>query len=92
MLPRTHVVTSNRESGFGRYDIAIEPKDKQQKGIILEFKGGWRDRDEKLEEAAKQAREQIIAKAYKQDMAARGVKDFVCVGVACRGKEVAVVG
>lgn len=33
-----YIVTSNRESGFGRYDVMIEPKDKSKDAIILEFK------------------------------------------------------
>ncbi len=37
-LASAYMITSNRESGFGRYDVMIEPKDKKQDALILEFK------------------------------------------------------
>ncbi len=86
----THHVRSNRESGRGRYDIALEPKDTKgkERGIILEIKAV--DDVKKLEKSAKGARQQIETGQYKADMVSRGVKEFILLGVAFCGQEVVV--
>ena len=85
----THHVRSERESGKGRYDIGIEPKNKDKKGILIEVKIASAADD--LEQAAQEAYHQILGKGYKAEMEARGVKEFVLLGIAFCGKEVAVV-
>jgi hypothetical protein len=82
-------ITSNRESGGGRYDISLAPKDKKGHGILIELKIASKKED--LQKEAQKAYNQIIGKSYKSDMEARGVKDFVFLGIAFCGKEVAVV-
>ncbi len=84
----THHIRSNRESGKGRYDIALEPKVAGQKGIILEIKAIDEAKDLKV--TAAEARQQIEEGHYKADMVSRGVKDFILLGIAFSGKDVVV--
>ena len=88
-LLSTHHITSNRESGAGRYDIALQPKDKKRKGIVIEIKIA--DEKEDLKQVAQRACEQIATKQYAQEMQAQGIKDFLYVGIAFRDKQVEVV-
>ena len=85
----THDITSNRESGEGRYDIALQPKDKKKKGILIEIKVAGEK--EELKQVAQSACEQIETKGYATAMQGQGIKDFLYVGIAFRGKQVEVV-
>ena len=87
-LDSQYYVTSNKESGLGRYDVTIEPKNKNNKGYILEFKVTKNEED--LEKEAKQAIEQIISKKYNVSLKERGIKDIIILGVAFCGKLVKV--
>ncbi|MCD7764157.1 MAG: ATP-binding protein [Lachnospiraceae bacterium] len=89
-LDRTHILTSNRESGFGRYDVCIEPRDRKSDGIIIEFKVFDSKKETTLEETAKRALEQIETKKYEIDLKARGIKTVCKYGFAFRGKEVLI--
>ncbi|MCY7009050.1 ATP-binding protein [Fusobacterium simiae] len=83
-LDRDYYVTSNRESGLGRYDVIIEPKNKNNRGFILEFKVV---KDEKeIDKVSKEAIEQIIDKKYDTSLKERGIKDITLVGIAFFGK------
>ena len=85
----THHVRSNRESGDGRYDIALEPKRKGMKAIILELKVADEGKD--LKKEAQKALKQIKERQYTTDMEARGITDFVLLGMAFRGKDMEAV-
>lgn len=85
-LSDTYEVLSNRESGYGRYDIMLIPKNLQQRGVIIEFKKV--DEREELEEAAQRALQQIHAQAYVTQMRNRGVSIITAFGIAFKGKEV----
>ena len=87
-LDSQYYVTSNKESGLGRYDVTIEPKNKNNKGYILEFKVTKNEED--LEKEAKQAIGQIISKKYDVSLKERGIKDIIILGVAFCGKLVKV--
>ena len=87
-LDSQYYVTSNKESGLGRYDVTIEPKNKNNKGYILENKVTKNEED--LEKEAKQAIEQIISKKYDISLKERGIKDIIILGVAFCGKLVKV--
>ena len=87
-LDSQYYVTSNKESGLGRYDVTIEPKNKNNKAYILEFKVTKNEED--LEKEAKQAIEQIISKKYDISLKERGIKDIIILGVAFCGKLVKV--
>ena len=80
-----YIVESNRESGYGRYDMKIEKRDGTI-GIILEFKT-VQDED-KMEEMALKALEQIEEKSYYNDMKERGITNIFKYGIAFNNKKV----
>ncbi|MGL5544492.1 MAG: PD-(D/E)XK nuclease domain-containing protein, partial [Cetobacterium sp.] len=82
-----YIITSNRESGYGRYDIALEPKDKRNYGLIFEFKTSDKD---SIEEKAKMALAQINEKKYDVSMKNNGVLKIIKIGMAFSGKDVAI--
>ena len=84
-LEKTYSVRSNRESGYGRYDIMLIPYDKSQVGIIMEFK---RAGEQSLEEAANIAIFQIQNKQYASELHALGVSHIIGYGIAFAGKNV----
>lgn len=84
-----YIIKSNRESGYGRYDIALEPKDKSNYGLIFEFKIGDKN---SLEEKAKEALNQINEKKYDVEMKNNGVSKIIKIGMAFSGKDVAIEG
>jgi len=84
---------SNRESGYGRYDIAIIPKDTQQLAILLELKSvkaakkdNEEDLDQRLQTEARLALEQIENHAYQAELHQRGLQDILNIGLAFSGK------
>lgn len=83
-------VTSNRESGDGRYDIALSPKVNNLPGIIIELKAEKNCNENKLQELAKTALKQINDKKYDTELKSKGVKMIYKYGVAFSGKYVAV--
>ncbi|MFZ3131752.1 MAG: AAA family ATPase [Desulfosporosinus sp.] len=83
-------VKSNRESGYGRYDVMVIPRDVNQAGIIIEFKKVEADKGEDLEKAAAGALHQIEAKDYQQELLERGIHKIIKLGIVFRGKEVLV--
>ena len=80
-----YIVESNRESGYGRYDMKIEKRDGTL-GIILEFKTV--QEEDKMEEMALKALEQIEEKAYYNDMKERGITNIFKYGIAFNNKKV----
>ena len=58
-LSKDYIVTSNRESGFGRYDVMIEPKDKGREAFVLEFKVHDPEDEKDLKETVQAALDQI---------------------------------
>lgn len=83
-------VTSNRESGDGRYDIALSPKASKLPGIIIELKAEKNCNENELQELAKTALKQINDKKYDTELKSKGVKTIYKYGVAFSGKHVAV--
>ena len=83
-LDRDYYVTSNRKSGLGRYDVIVEPKNRNNRGYILEFKVAKIEKD--LEKVSKEAIEQIIDKKYDTQLKERGIKDITLLGIAFFGK------
>ena len=79
-LEGKYYIKSNGEGGLGRYDIAIEPLNKNLRGFILEFKVA--DSEENLEKKAEEALEQKKDKKYYISLQDRGVKDITFVGMA----------
>ena len=92
-LQNKYIITSNRESGFGRYDVMLEPKRPQEDdAIILEFKVYDEDDEENLKETVQSALAQIEEKQYAAQLIARGVpKERIrCYGFAFEGKKVLI--
>ncbi len=85
-VDQRYEVTSNRESGLGRYDIALIPKTAGQRGIIIELKKAAKE--DKLETKAQEALEQAQVREYVTVLRQRGVSPLVLVGIALRGKDV----
>ena len=83
-------VTSNRESGDGRYDIALSPKVNNLPGIIIELKAEKNCNENELQELAKTALKQINDKKYDTELKSKGAKTIYKYGVAFSGKYVAV--
>ncbi len=83
-------VTSNRESGDGRYDIALSPKVSNLPSIIIELKAEKNCNENELQELAKTALKQINDKKYDTELKSKGVKTIYKYGVAFSGKHVAV--
>ena len=89
-LSDAYKVRSNRESGFGRYDVMIEPIDKTKKAFIFAFKVLDPDEDEKtLEDTLANARAQIEEKQYETELISCGYapERIRKYGFAFRGKE-----
>lgn len=72
-LSDRYVLNSNRESGFGRYDVMLEPKNPQDDAIILEFKVFQPKKEKSLEETAQAALAQIEEKQYAASLKDKGI-------------------
>lgn len=72
-LRERYIITSNRESGLGRYDVMLEPKDVKEDAFVIEFKAVHTGRGETLESAVKAALEQIEKKRYDTVLQSRGI-------------------
>ena len=83
-----YVVESNRESGYGRFDIAIFPKDTDKAGVLMEFKAA--DSEAQLEDKADEALRQIEEKQYGTEFEKRGISKVWKYGIAFCGKQVHV--
>ena len=90
-----YLIISNRESGYGRYDIMLEPIDKSNEelpGIVIEFKVINPKKETTLEDTVEAALEQIEEKKYDAELIKRGVKleNIRHYGFAFKGKEVLI--
>ena len=92
-LQNRYVITSNRESGFGRYDVLLEPKNcSKDDAIILEFKVYDPDGEKTLEDTVKDALNQIEKKKYAAQMTNKGIPEnhIRKYGFAFCGKKVLI--
>jgi hypothetical protein len=87
----THIIKSNRESGLGRYDVMIIPRDMTKLGIIIEFKKVDHDKHETLTSAAKKALVQIENKKYEAELQQYGVKKILKLAIVFDGKQTLVL-
>lgn len=89
-LKDTYYVNSNRESGLGRYDIMLEPKNKDGNSFIMEFKVLESLEEKNLEETVLNAKNQIEEKRYEENLRERGFTNITKMVFAFKGKEVKI--
>ena len=87
-LDNDYYVTSNFEAGFGRYDVVLEPKNRNDRAFILEFKVA--EAENKLEKLSKEAIKQIEEKKYDINLKPKEIKEITSVGIAFYGKKLKV--
>ena len=90
LLDNQYKIKSNRESGDGRYDISLIPREQKHPGIIMELK--WKRGLEKneLEELSMEALKQIDEKRYDLELKEEGIDNLIKLGIAFSGKEVVI--
>lgn len=90
MLDNRYIIRSNRESGEGRYDIQLMPKDKKKPGFLMELKAAKDCSEEELKALSKEALQQIYDRKYDTEMLANGIEQIFKYGVAFCGKKVEI--
>ena len=88
-MGNTYETTANRESGYGRYDVCIFPKDTTKMGMIIEFKRRKLSEKKSLSTYAKTALAQIYENKYDIEMQRRGITLVAKIGIAFQGKHMA---
>ena len=91
-LRERYQIRSNRESGYGRYDVMLMPLNQQDKAIVIEFKVHEPDEESSLQDTVQSALDQIKEKNYDVELLAQGISaDRIChYGFAFEGKKVLI--
>lgn len=89
-LEQDYVLRSNREAGYGRYDICLVPRKNTKKGIIIEIKAPESTSNETIDDALSAALKQIKEKKYEADLLGAGITDILRLAIAVEGKVVQV--
>ncbi|MBF0238402.1 MAG: PD-(D/E)XK nuclease domain-containing protein [SAR324 cluster bacterium] len=87
-LSDRYQVRSNRESGYGRYDLMLIPREISRTGFVFEFKKVDREDDKIVEKALQSALSQIVEKHYAAELRQGGVTKVMGVAVVVEGKKV----
>ena len=90
IMDNRYYISSNGESGMGRYDIQLLPKSENLPGILIELKAGRNFSGDKLKQLSETALAQIQDRKYDTDMISKGVKTVFKYGVAFSGKQVEI--
>lgn len=90
LLDNQYKIKSNRESGDGRYDICLFPREKKYPGIIMELK--WKSglEKEQLEELSREALRQMDEKRYDMELRENGIEHIIKLGIAFSGKKAVI--
>ena len=91
LFTNTYYVSSNRESGEGRYDIQLQPKTAAMPGIIIEIKAAKDATEEQLKALAANVLAQIDSKKYDTELRKQSIKNIYKYGIAFSGKKVEIV-
>lgn len=83
-------IKSNRESGDGRYDISLIPRNKKYSGIIIELKSKGGLNEAELEKLSETALEQINSNRYSTEMEKDGITNILKMGIAFSGKKMEI--
>lgn len=86
-LQDQYEIKSNRESGYGRYDVMMIPADKRKTGIILEFKILKDNGKKAVEKALDKALDQIKKKDYGRELKQRGIANILMIAIVFQGKK-----
>ncbi len=89
-LDNRFYITSNRESGEGRYDICLCPKDGKLPGILIELKAAKDCLEDELRQLSEKALAQIDSRKYETELTVKGVRNILKYGVAFSGKRVQI--
>lgn len=91
-LEQRYIITSNRESGFGRYDCVLEPRNTKDNAIILEFKVRDPDTEKSLKNTVDAALAQIEAQQYATSLIHKGISPerIQKYGFAFEGKRILI--
>ena len=83
-------VKSNKESGYGRYDVMLIPKDNSKLGIIIEFKKIKESNSKTLDKGTEEALNQIEENKYENELRKRNVNEILKLAIVFKGKNVKV--
>jgi hypothetical protein len=89
-LRNNYTIRSNRESGYGRYDIMLIPKDKNERAFIFEFKKVDKFEKENMQSAMEDAKKQIKEKKYAQELLELGMNNIYNIAAVFEKKEIEV--
>ncbi|WP_341401992.1 PD-(D/E)XK nuclease domain-containing protein [Clostridium pasteurianum] len=89
-LSNEYYVKSNKESGYGRYDVMLIPKNISKLGIIIEFKKINDFSDSTIEEVTKEALDQIYDMNYRANLEEKNIKNILELAIVFKGKNVKV--
>ena len=87
-LKDSYYVNSNRESGYGRYDIMLEPKDKNGNSFIMEFKVYRKEKEKDINDTIESEKKQIEERKYEENLQEKGFTNITKIVFAFKGKEV----
>ena len=90
-LNNEYEVKSNKESGYGRYDVMLIPRDSSKLGIIIEFKKIDDFMKKSIETGIQEALKQIEENKYEAELIDRGVGDILKLAIVFKGKKVKIV-
>ena len=90
LMDNQYMIRSNRESGDGRYDISMIPRENRYPGIIMEFKWDKNLSDKALDSLSAEAFAQIEDKSYDTEIRNEGVDTVIKLGIAFSGKKVKI--